>query len=163
MKSFLRIFKEEFWCGKGCGLSIRVIFYIAYMGIVVAYKTAKPLPLMTKLLSAYVNIICGNINKVYENPKKFRNNFFRRLRNACFELNYKWVDDGLYSFSEWHKLLKKHPELEDFYSKREKLCEKLGQIACDDLRWNYDTIEKFWDWCERDAKEKKRKRKNGKK
>lgn len=22
----------------------------------------------------------------------------------------------------------------------------------DDLRWNYDTLEKFWDWCERDAK-----------
>lgn len=25
------------------------------------------------------------------------------------------------------------------------------QIACDDLRWTYDTIENFWDWCERDA------------
>lgn len=154
----MRIFKEEFWCGKGCGLSIRVIFYIAYMSIVVAYKSSKPLPLMAKLLYAYVNIICGNINEVYKKPEKFKNKLFRRLRNACFELNYKWVDDGLYSFSEWHKLLKKHPEIEDFYSKREKLSEKLGQIACDDLRWSNDTIEKFWDWCERDAKEKKRKR-----
>lgn len=149
MKTFIRIFKKEFCCGKGCGLSIRVIFYAAYMSIVVAYKTAKPLPLMSKLLSAYVNIICGNINKVYENPKKFRNRLFRSLRNACFELNYKWVDYDLYSYGEWNKLLRQHPKLEDFYSKREKLCEKLGQIACDDLRWNYDTIEKFWDWCSR--------------
>lgn len=59
---------------------------------------------------------------------------------------------NLYSYSEWNNLLRKHPELEEFYSKRKKLCEKLGQIACDDLRWNYDTLEKFWDWCERDAK-----------
>ena len=29
------------------------------------------------------------------------------------ELNYKWVDEDLYSFSEWHQLLKKHPELKD--------------------------------------------------
>lgn len=159
----MRIFKEEFWCGKGCSISIRAIFYIAYMSIVIAYKSSKPLPLMSKLLSAYVNLICGNINKVYENPEKFRNKLFRRLRNACFELNYKWVDYDLYSYSEWHQLLKKHPELEDFYSKREKLSEKLSEIAGDDLRWSNDTIEKFWDWCERDLKGKKRKRKNGKK
>lgn len=156
MKSFIRIFKEESWCGKGCGLSIRVIFYVVYMSIVVAYKASKPLPLMSKLLSAYVNIICGNINKVYENPKKFRNRLFRSLRNACFELNYKWVDYYLYSYGEWNKLLRQHPELEDFYSKREKLREKLGQIACDDLRWNYDTLEKFWDLCERNNEKRKK-------
>ena len=159
MKSFFRMFKEEFWCGKGCGLSIRTIFYIAYMSIVIAYKSSKPLPLMYKLLSAYLDIICGNINKVYKKPEKFKNKLFLRLRNACFELNYKWVDDDLYSFSEWHKLLSKHPELEDFYSKREQLCKRIKEIACDDLRWSYDTIEKFWDWCERDAKEKEKKRK----
>ena len=162
MKSFFRIFKEEFWCGKGCGLSARSIFYIAYMSIVIAYKSSKPLPLVDLLLSTYLNLICGNIIKVYENPKKFKNRLFFALRNACFELNYKWVDEDLYSYSEWNKLLKNHPELKDFYSKREQLCEKLGQIACDDLRWNYDTIESFWDWCERDAKEKAKKRKKKK-
>lgn len=154
------MFKEEFWCGKGCGLSGRAIFYIAYMSIVIAYKSTKPLPLMYKLLSAYLNIICGNINNVYKKPEKFKNKLFLRLRNAFFELNYKWVDEDFYSFSEWHKLLSKHPELKDFYSKREKLCEKLREIACDDLRWSNDTIEKFWDWCERDLNGKKRKRKN---
>ena len=163
MKTFIRIFKEEFWCGKGCGLSIRVIFYAAYMGIVVAYKASKPLPLMAKLLSAYVNLICGNIGEVYNKPKKFKHKLFRGLRNACFELSYKWVDYDLYSYSEWNNLLRKHPELEDFYSKRIELCRKLSEIACDDLRWNYDTIEKFWDWCSRNENIKKRKRKNGKK
>ena len=117
MKNFIGIFKKEFWCGKGCGLSIRVIFYTAYMGIVVAYKASKPLPLMAKLLSAYVNLICGNINEVYNNPKKFKNKLFHGLRNACFELNYKWVDYNLYSYSEWNNLLRKHPELEEFILK----------------------------------------------
>lgn len=159
MKNYIRIFKEDFWCGKGCGLSIRSIFYIAYMSIVIAYKSSKPLPLMYKLLSAYVSVICGNINEVYKNPKKFKNKFFRRLRNAFFELNYKWVDEDLYSFSEWHQLLKKHSELKDFYSKREQLCERIKEIACDDLRWNYETIEKFWDWCERDCKKKEKEKK----
>lgn len=97
--------------------------------------------------------------KLTKKPKKFRNKLFFALRNACFELNYKWVDDDLYSFSEWNKLIRKHPELEDFYSKRAKLCEKLREIACDDLRWNYDTIEKFWDWCERDCKSKEKRKK----
>lgn len=165
MKNFIKIFKNEFWCGKGCGLSIRVIFYATYMGIVVAYKASKPLPLMAKLLSVYVNLICGNIGEVYNKPKKFKHKLFRSLRNACFELNYKWVDYDLYSYGEWIKLLSQHPELEDFYSKREKLCEKLVQIACDDFRWNYDTIEKFWDWYSRNENEniKKRKKENGKK
>ena len=148
----MRIFKEEFWCGKGCGLSIRVIFYAAYMGIVIAYKSSKPLPLMAKFLSAYVNLICGNIGEVFNKPKKFKNKLFLRLRNACFELNYKWVDYDLYSNYEWCNLLKKHSDLKDFYSKRRELCRKLSEIACDDFRWNYDTIKKFWDWCERDAK-----------
>ena len=117
MKNFIRIFKKEFWCGKGCGLYIRVIFYTAYMGIVVAYKASKPLPLMAKLLSAYVNLICGNINEVYNNPKKFKNKLFHGLRNACFELNYKWTDYKVYSYSEWNNLLRKHPELEEFILK----------------------------------------------
>lgn len=163
MKTFIRIFKKEFWCGKGCGLSIRVIFYAAYMGIVVAYKASKPLPFMSILLTLYINLICGNIGEVYNKPNKFKNKLFRGLRNASFEISYKWVDYDLYSNYEWCKLLRQHPELEDFYSKREKLCEKLCQIACDDLRWNYDTIDKFFDWCSRNEKIKKRNRKNGKK
>jgi hypothetical protein len=158
MKNFFRIFKEEFWCGKGCGLSFRSISYIAYMSIVIAYKSSKPLPLMAKLLSTYVGLFCGNLNEVYKNPKKFKNKFFLKLRNACFELNYKWVDDDLYSYCDWRKLLRTHPDLETFYTKRAHLCEKLAQIAGDDLRWNYDTIEKFWDWNERGLKEKKKKR-----
>lgn len=162
MKNYMRIFKKEFWCGKGCSISIRAIFYIAYMSIVIAYKYLKPIPLMDMLLFAYVNLICGDINEVYKKPEKFKNKLFLRLRNACFELNYKWVDYYLYSYGEWTKLLMQHPDLEDFYSKREKLSEKLGQIACDDLRWSHDTIEKFWDWYVRNVNNK-RKRKNGKK
>ena len=42
---------------------------------------------------------------------------FHGLRNACFELNYKWVDYNLYSYSEWNNLLRKHPELEEFILK----------------------------------------------
>ena len=163
MKTFIRIFKKEFWFGKGCGLSVRLILYVAYMSIVVAYKASKPFPLMSILLTAYVNLICGNIGEVYNKSKKFRNRLFRGLRNACFELSYKWVDDDLYSNYEWNKLLRQHPELEDFYSKRTKLSIKLSEIACDDLRWNYDTIDKFWDWCSRNENIKKRKKENGKK
>jgi len=163
MKNFIKIFKEEFWCGKGCGLSIRVIFYAAYMSIYLAYKSSKPLPLVNKLLSAYVNLIGGNIVDMYKHKEKFKNKFFFRLRNACFELNYKWVDQSLYKYyDEWINLLRKHPELEDFYDKREKLCKKISEIACDGLRWDYDTIERFWDWCSRNDKREKEKQ-NGKK
>ena len=163
MNFFIKIFKKEFWCGKGCGLSARVILYVAYMSIVWAYNASKSLPLMSILLSFYVNFICGNIGEVYDKPYKFKNKLFCSLRNACFELNYKWVDYDLYSNYEWNELLSEHPDLATFYSKRTELCKKLSEIACDDLRWNYDTIEKFWDWCSRTENIKKRKRKNGKK
>lgn len=69
MTSYFNILKED-WCGRGCGLSIRAIFYIAYMGILIAYKSSKPLPLMYKLLSAYVSVICGNFNEAYKKTKK---------------------------------------------------------------------------------------------
>ena len=163
MKTFIRIFKKEFWCGKGCGLSVRVIFYVFYMSIVVAYKASKPLPLMSILLTFYVNFICGSIGEVYDKPKKFKNKLFRGLRNASFELSYKWVDYDLYSSYEWNNFITKHPDLATFYSKRTELCEKLSEIACDDLRWNYDTIERFWEWCSRNENIKKRKKENGKK
>lgn len=163
MKTFIRILKKEFWCGKGCGLSFRLLLYTIYMSIVMAYKASKPLPFMSILLTIYVNLICGNIGEVYDKPNKFKNKLFRGLRNASFEISYKLVDYDLYSNYEWNNLLRKHPDLETFYSKRTELCRKLSEIACDDLRWNNDTLEKFWYWCERNNNIKKRNRKNGKK
>ena len=143
------MFKEikNLWYGVGCSPGIRAMIYIAYMEFVIFYKIEKTKPIVERLLYAYEELLCNFW--VYNKPNKLRSKIFFKLRDLAFKINYKWVDEELYNCSDWDKLLKNNPDLVHYFQTRKQIQEKITDIVCDDLRWDYKTYEKFWDWVDR--------------